>query len=188
MLDSIYQWCFSFHSFTSYRDPAAILQAVQQAASSAAQATQALKEATDRRIGGFSDASKVVRCPKEFGHANSLDDQAGWSDFAFAFRQWLVFADPSYEADMKHVEDNPGLEVVYQATAQGASSRERSRKLYAILAGILKHRPLKMLRQINDSNGFEVWRQLSNLCTPKTKGRSLALLSALMSYQRNALW
>ena len=39
-----------------------------------------------------------------------------------------------------------------------------------------------MLRQVSDSNGLETWRQLRNLYTPKTKVRSMAILSALMSY------
>ena len=64
----------------------------------------------------------------------------------------------------------------------GAASKERSRKLYSILAGILRHRPLKVLRQIESANGLEVYRQLISLYAPKTKGRSLALLNALMSY------
>ena len=54
--------------------------------------------------------------------------------------------------------------------------------LSASLSGILSNWPLKVLRQMPNSNGFEVWGQLRNLCAyaPKTKARSLTILSALM--------
>ena len=91
-------------------------------------------------------------------------------------------ADPAYEPDFKHIEDNPGLTVTFNETAAGEASKERSRKLFLILGGILKHRPLKILRQVQHQNGLEAWRQLSALCVPRTKGRSLALLNAVMQF------
>ena len=51
-----------------------------------------------------------------------------------------------------------------------------------ILSGLLAHRPLKILKQVDGNNGLEVWRQLSSLYTPRTKTRALGLLSALMSH------
>ena len=35
---------------------------------------------------------------------------------------------------------------------------------------------------MTESNGFETWRQLYNLFTPKTKVRSLAILNAVMNF------
>jgi len=161
---------------------AAILQAVQQNAPAAAADAQTLKEANERRTNGFGEANKVVQCPKEFGSLNSAEDQTAWSDFSFTFRQWLFFADPAFESDFKHIEKNPSLVVTFLDNPLGAASKERSKKLYSILAGILKQRPLKVLRQVDGANGLEVFRQLSALYAPRTKGRSLGLLNALMSY------
>ena len=162
----------------------ALLQSVQQAAQAAAQAAQALKESNERRgnNSGFSEATKVVQCPKEFGSAISSEDQTSWSDFAFAFKQWLFFADPLCEPDIKHVEDHPGVVVTFHESPAGLATQERARKLYLILGGILKHRPLKVLRQVSNNNGLEAWRQLGSIYMPKTKGRSLALLSAIMQF------
>ena len=153
------------------------------AAEAASQAAIALKEANEQSRqskSGFSEASKVVQCPKEFGCVTSSDDQALWSDFAFSFRHWLFFADPAYEPYFKHIEDNPGLTVTFADTAVVNASKERSRKLFLILGGILKHRPLKILRQVQHQNGFKAWRQLSALYVLRTKGRSLACYSALL--------
>ena len=103
-------------------------------------------------------------------------------DFSLAFTQWLCFAEPEFGPDIKHVEENLNTVVVFVDTAAGKASQERSRRLYAILSGILKFRPLKVLKQVKDNNGLEVWRQLHSLYTPKTKARNLSLLNALMSY------
>ena len=91
----------------------ALVQSVQQAAQAASDAAQALREANAARGGGFSEANKTVQCPKEFGHAISTEDQAGRTDFAFAFRQWLCFADEQYSAELKHVEENCNTPVTF---------------------------------------------------------------------------
>ena len=92
------------------------------------------------------------------------------------------FADPSFEPDFKHIEDSPGATVTFLENTAGLATKERARKLYLILGGILKNRPLKILRQVQQQNGLEAWRQLSALYVPRTKGRSLALLNAVMQF------
>jgi len=67
-----------------------ILEAVTRAADAAVQAALALKESNEQaraQKGGFSEASKVVKCPTSFGSANSAEDQSNWLDFAFSFKQ-----------------------------------------------------------------------------------------------------
>ena len=163
-------------------DAMTILQACQQAAQAASQAAQAMREANDRRGNSYGEASKVVQCPKEFGSSSSGDDQVAWSDFQFSFKQWLFFAEPLFEPELSHIEERPSVVVTFHDSPQGLATRERSKRLYSILAGILKNRPLKVLRQVTEANGLEVWRQLNCLYTQRTKGRSLALLNAIMSY------
>ena len=72
--------------------------------------------------------------------------------------------------------------MTFHESPAGLATQERARKLYLILGGILKHRPLKVLRQVSNNNGLEAWRQLGSIYMPKTKGRSLALLSAIMQF------
>ena len=166
-------------------EAAQILEAVTLAAQAASEAAKALKESNDQsraQRSGFSEASKVVKCPAQFGNANSTEDQSMWLDFSFAFKQWLYYAEPGYESDIGHIEDNLNTPVVYTGTTIGDKARERSKRLYAILSGLLLHRPLKILKQVPDNNGLEVWRQLSGLYSPRTKTRSLGILSALMAH------
>ena len=126
-------------------EAAQILNAVTQAAQAAADAAKALREANEQaraNRSGFSEASKVVRCPAAFGNANSTEDQSQWLDFALAFKQWLCYAEPGFENDLKHVEEHLGVVVVFTSTEVGVASETRSKKLYAILSGLLLHRPL----------------------------------------------
>ena len=160
----------------------ALVQSVQQAARAASEAALALREVGLSRQGGFSEASRTVQCPKEFGSAVSAEDQSGWTDFAFSFRQWLCFADPAYASDLDYVEKNSEIPVTFKDSAEGLASQNRSKKLFAILSGILRNRPLRLLRQVQESNGLEVWRQLHSLFVPQTKVRSMAILGTIMSF------
>ena len=63
-----------------------------------------------------------------------------------------------------------------------AEEKGRSEKLYAILVGLLRNRPLKLLRAVEGRNGYEVWRQLSLQLAPKTRSRSIALLQAFLNH------
>ena len=70
---------------------------VTRAAEAASQAALALKESNQQarsQRSGFSEASKVVKCPSSFGNANSGEDQPHWLDFSSAFKQWLFYAKP----------------------------------------------------------------------------------------------
>ena len=48
------------------------------------------------------------------------------------------------------------------------------------MTGLLRGKPLRVLRQIEDRNGYELWWQLTQLYAPKTKARSISVLSALL--------
>eukprot|EP00434_Breviolum_minutum_P040749 symbB.v1.2.036227.t1/scaffold5065.1/size52819/1 len=82
----------------------------------------------------------------------------------------------SMEAMMKQRDDKPRF------AEAGKAESGRSKQLYSILAGLLKGRPLRILRSVTDRNGLEVWRQLNIQFAPRTKGRAISILSAYMNY------
>ena len=61
-------------------------------------------------------------------------------------------------------------------------SKTRSLQLCSILSGLLRGRPLRILRGLVDRNGIELWRQLNLQYAPKTKGRAFSILGAYMNY------
>lgn len=154
---------------------------IQQAVGSAAAAAQTLRAVGAPKSSGFAEANKTIQTPKEFGSAISSEDAASWTGFAFSFRQRLCFADEGYPADLQYVEEHGDSLVNFKDTTEGRASKSRSTNLHAILSGVLRNRPLKVLRQVQD-NGLEVWRQLHNLFTPRTEVRSMAILSSVMGF------
>ena len=156
-----------------------IVSNAARAAESAAEAARALREAQERPRNSFSEASKVVKCPEFFGYATVDDDQNNWRDFAFSFKAWLIFADAEFDRELALIERASDVPI---SLPTDPGTLQRTYKLYAILSGLLKHRPLRIHRQVTDRNGYETWRQLCQLHEPRTKSRSISLLQALMSF------
>ena len=96
-------------------------------------------------------------------------------------KAWLFFADPAYEELFKRVEENPKVVPEIEGAGVSAEVTTRGRQLYSILSGLLKHKPLRILKQVDKRNGFEVYRQLLQIYSPHTKSRAVSLLSAFMS-------
>ena len=159
-----------------------ILEAVAKAAGAVSQAAVALNEANEQsraQRSGFSEASKVVKTPSAFGNANSAEDQAYWLDFSFSFKQWFFYAEPGYEADFKHVEDHLNTPVIYNASAGGVKSMERSKPVYAILSAASTVETVEAGARKQWTGSLEATMYL---VYARTKSGALGLLSALMSH------
>ena len=102
-----------------------------------------------------------------------------WQDWRLTFRSWLVYAQEDFEKDLNEAEAATSpMDFVEMTTAQHG----RSEKLHSILVGLLRNRPLKILRSVEGRNGLEVWRQLSQQMQPRTRARSIALLQAFLAH------
>ena len=166
-------------------DVAHLVRAATAAAESASKAALAAERASQSSKGtgraGFSEASKVCKCPDSFGGGTVEDDQTKWADFSMAFKAWLYYGDEMFRTDLEDLEATKlGKATVLSAWTDEA--KVRSKQLYSILCGILKGRALQVLRATSEQHGYEVWRQLVNLYSPHTKQRSLGIMTALMSF------
>lgn len=113
----------------------------------------------------FGDASKVVRQPEVFNPKNQEEEIALWQDWKLGFRSWLFFAQEDFRSDLD------GAERAVQPMAFEDMTLEqhtRSEKLHSILIGLLRERPLKILRAIEDGNGLEAWRAEQAVGTENT--------------------
>ena len=162
--------------------PEQILAVAARAAQSASDAAVALREfATSQSTGSkqkFNEASKVVKPPEPFGSEDQENDQRQWKDFMLNFKSWLFYADPAFEQELKYVEEHS--KDVLPLTGMSGEPKDRSLQLFSIFTGFLRGKPLRLLRQQEDRNGIEVYRQLVQLYQPSSKSRSLALLQAYM--------
>ena len=153
-----------------------------QAAASAALSLEALAKAKEDKGTRYGEASKVIRMPDPFGSdlGDVETDQARWSEFVLGFKSWLFYADPKFEAELEYVETNNKTEV--KLAGMSEDSKARSLQLFSILSGLLRGRPLRILRGLVDRNGIELWTQLNLQYAPKTKGRAFSILGAYMNY------
>ena len=130
-------------------------------------------------FGSYSDASKVVKMPESLGFENQDADHSKWTEFVVGFKAWLTFAEPQFDAGLRDAEAaSDPLDINVMSAEEAA----RSKRLFSVLSGLLRHRPLVILNSVTDRNGYEVWRLLTSVFAPKTKARGLAILSTLMQY------
>ena len=159
-----------------------IMEQLASATRTASEAAAAAVANASRSSGsdgqGFTAASKILKYPAEFGSESHEADLNQWQDFTHQLKSWLIFAEPAFEAELDAIEKNLGIPATLSSMTTEQASR--SMKLYAILSSILKHRPKAILREVENRCGFETWRRLNNAYAPKTRARSMAVLSALM--------
>ena len=162
-------------------DVSQLVQVTAQAAQAASRAAEALQKIADKKDGSkFNEAGKVVSKPEPYGTDDIEQDISKWTEFYDGFRAWLLYADPEYETSLDHLESNTATPV--DISTMDGPQVSRARQLYSILIGSLKGKPLRILKGVSNRNGFEAWRQLLAQYQPRTRARSISLLSALMNF------
>ena len=151
----------------------ALLAQMAEAAKSASDAAKAarVKEVTP-------DWRKLLTKPGNFDH-KSQEDQ-NFKDWSWQLVQYVSAIDSEFTKDLDDLANNP-KSPLHLSTASTAT-RERSTKLYGLLAGLLKGRALHTLKSVPNADGYEAWRQLLLTLRPTSKNRGLALMSAIMAW------
>ena len=111
---------------------------------------------------------------------DAMEQDISWTEFYDNFRAWLFYADKEYEAGLDHLESNPATPI-YMSTLDVAV-QDRSKQLYCFLIGSLRGRLIRILKGVSDRNGYEAWKQLLAQYQPRTRARSISMLSALMNF------
>ena len=176
------QLCILVSSEMASPEMVQLTQALLRAAEATAVASERLANAPSGSTPGatnFTEASKVVRPPEPFGPDTTEEERSEFPDFCMQMKAWLFYAEPAYEADLLHIEQH--LDTPVALDSMSTEARARSVKFYNILIGLLKNRPFRLLKQIENRNGFEAWRQIVSFLQPHTKARSVSLLTALMN-------
>ena len=100
-----------------------------------------------QRSSGFT---KHLKPPSMFAPENRGDELNKWMDWRFQFETFVGAVDPSMLSHMKNAEKeeapiNDGLPSV----------RPQSERLYSLLTGLMKQRPLRLVRGVTNQNGLE---------------------------------
>ena len=151
-----------------------------QVASAAQAAADAAKIAGEAKAREGPDWSKLLTKPSCFDHKSQEEEIKHFKDWSWQVVQYVSAIDSGFSKDLEDLAESP--ETPMSMSTANAATRERSNKLYGLLAGLLKGRALQTLRAVSGSDGYEAWRQLLLTLRPTNKNRGLALLSAVMGW------
>ena len=108
---------------------------------------------------------------------NREQEHATWQAFDFALRAYLVALDEGLQNDFEVLRQNPETSVKMDEMEDGTN--KRGTILYAVLTSLVQGRPQKILKSIQQGNGFECYRVLAAQATPQLRTRALALLQSI---------
>ena len=164
-----------------------------QTAQQQEQLTQALRRMTEAQAQGSAGVptvegpprpgGKILKPPEAFNPATLEEEVSQRSDWAFTFKNFLAFMDQDFLEDLQKAEDETAEIALGGPFFRGDEGRKtRGLKLYSVLSSYLRNRPLKVLRSVENMNGFEVWRKLTSELEPSSRSRSLAMAQALVGF------
>ena len=93
--------------------------------------------------------------------------------------------DEGYEPELRSLTDDPS-KALDMGTAS-SETRQRSAKLYGVLASLVKNRALSIVRAAPAGDGYEALRQLTLTLRPNIQSRGLALLTNVTGWPSFAM-
>ena len=136
--------------------------------------------ADGQRSGSLVDWSKLISKPNVFDNKSAEEDIRSFRDWHWMLSQYLTAIDQGFAAELKQLDEDPSKPL--ELTTASAETRQRSNKLYSLLASLVRNRTLSIVRSAPNADGYEALRQLILHLKPNTQTRGLALLSAITSY------
>ena len=124
--------------------------------------------------------SKLLNKPPLFDYKPSGEEIRAYRDWNWQLIQFLNAIDSGYEKELQSLMDDPSH--AFDLGAASAETRNRSAKLYGLLASLCRNRSLHIVRDVKNADGYEALRQLTLALRPWSSGRGLALMSALTSW------
>jgi hypothetical protein len=144
-----------------------------------ANAALAAAQAANAAVQNSRTPSSLMDRPKMFKSTDRDSDCTRWPDWKFKLQNWLCGKDANFASEIKFVEDNVTNSI--EMADMEPNTRQRSIDLYLLLCSLLDDRYLRMVQRNSEKNGYEVYRQLVLELEPTQRGRSLALLTSIIS-------
>ena len=131
------------------------------------------------------DWSKLVNRPAVFDHKSIDEDLKHYKDWLWQLTQYMVTVDEGYEPELRSLTEDPN-KALDMGTAS-SETRQRSAKLYGVLASLVKNRALSIVRAAPAGDGYEALRQLTLALRPSIQSRGLALLTNVTGWPSFAM-
>ena len=161
----------------SSEDLRVLLAQMGAATRAASEAASAAAKAVQTKAGiGAGDMSKILPRPDVFSPKNREEEHSQWMNWLWSLKQYMTALDTEYSNDFARIE---AYSTVAIDTIASPEAMQRSQRLYALLAGLVRGRGLQIIQRVPSQNGYEALRQLMQLFQPTSRTRSLGILTAL---------
>ena len=161
----------------SSEDLRVLLAQMGAATRAASEAASAAAKAVQTKAGiGAGDMSKILPRPDVFSPKNREEEHSQWMNWLWSLKQYMTALDTEYSNDFARIE---AYSTVAIDTIASPEAVQRSQRLYALLAGLVRGRGLQIIQRVPSQNGYEALRQLIQLFQPTSRTRSLGILTAL---------
>ena len=108
----------------------------------------------------MGEAARVLKPPEIWKPKNVDEELSTWNEWSFIFKSFLCFGDSKYAEELKMVEEN--LSATLTLDTFTADTKERAYKLHSMLCNFVRGRPLKLVRSVQDQNGYVAWQVLQS--------------------------
>ncbi len=100
--------------------------------------------------GDSSQLYKLLSKPQNIDPSSREQEIAMWREWSWSFEQYLASLHSHYPDELKVIRGNLSTEI--DQSVQDDKERQRGTFLYRLLSGVLKQRPLMLLKQVPNSN------------------------------------
>ena len=111
--------------------------------------------------------SRYVKQPDVFKPDTREQELKQWSDWRFTLENYVKSVDVVMHTEMSIIANNAEAKIEWSELNE--ERKERSLRLFGLLASLLRNRPLKLIRHMPHENGYEAWRVLIVDMQPSTR-------------------
>jgi hypothetical protein len=156
------------------------IAAQQHQGGAVAASSQAASGSPTGSASGSVDWSKLINKPPLLDGKTVEDEIRLFRDWSWQLIQFLNAIDSAYETEITAIVDKPTSPL--DMSTASTEVRQRSAKLYGLLASLCRNRSLNVVRSVKQADGFEALRQLVLTLRPSSNNRGLALMGALTNW------
>ena len=125
--------------------------------------------------------ANIAEVLKPFAKPVQYDnDEKTWLEFRFKFENCFILVDETCVALLQDAESQTVANLPAGVEEPAVTIRTLSHTLYALLAILTTGRSLRLVQRVPNRSGFEAWGQLATENAPKSAGRRVAMLQAVL--------
>ena len=134
-----------------------------------ASAEEAVKKAVEDKKTTATDWSKLVTKLNIFEHKSQEGEMKAFREWSWVFGKQLSSVAEAYMKHLKETHDKPNESFDMDL----ATTEEKTRciNLYGLLASLMRGRAPRLVKAVEDPNGFDAWRSLSKAWKPTSKAK-----------------